>query len=68
MQDKVVTHTANFSITALQQLSSDKLVTQAVASHVTKFQYVQLLFALDTNRLYSINQHYMHKYKDNIQK
>ena len=54
-----MTHTANFSMTALEQLSSEQLVTWAVASHVTRFQCVQLLFALDTNRLYSINQHYM---------
>jgi len=63
MQNKAVTHTAKFSTTALEQL-----VTQAVASHVTRFQCVQLLFVLATNRLYSNNQHCMHKYKDYIQK
>jgi hypothetical protein len=37
-----VTHTANFSMTALEQLSSEQLVNQAVALHVTRFQCVQL--------------------------
>jgi len=51
MQDKAVTHRTNFSMIALEQL-----VILALTSHVTRFQCVQLLFALDTNRFYSNNQ------------
>ena len=65
MQDKVVTHRANFSVNALEQLSSEQLVIPAVTSHVTRFHCVQLLFASDTNRLYS-NNHQLHNVVRNI--